>query len=106
MTHSATHMAHAEPAPTPARKPVQRTRFDRWLYDFDIDNKTAGQLLGVHPMTIGRYRKLFDDPARQVPTANFIRDVERVSGGLVRFEDWHRPCDVVYLTPPADGAAQ
>lgn len=80
----------------PVLRPVQRIKFDRWLFDFNIDNATAARLLNCHPLTIGRYRKLFDDPNRPKPNADFIRAVEQLTAGAVTFEDWFRPCDVTY----------
>jgi hypothetical protein len=82
----------------PAAKPALRVKFDRWLFDFDIDNVEAGRLLNVHPLTIGRYRKRFDDPDRRVPDALFMKAVFELTRGVVEFEDWFRPCGVAYLS--------
>lgn len=96
----------AMPDCPPRPQPVQRTKFDRWLFDCDIDNVAAGKLLNAHPISVGRWRKRYDDPKRQVPPTRVIRDVVSLSDGVVQFEDWDRPCEVAYLTPAADGAGQ
>lgn len=94
------------PNRAPPEQPARRIKFDRWLFDYDIDNVAAAKHLDVHPLSIGRWRKKFDDPARRIPPIKIIRAVEQLSSGVVQFEDWDRPCEVAYLTPVADGAAQ
>lgn len=94
------------PEPAAAPQPARRIKFDRWLFDYDIDNTEAAKQLDVHPLSIGRWRKKFDDPMRRIPPQKIIRAVEHLSDGVVRFEDWDRPCDVAYLTPASDGAGQ
>lgn len=97
---------HATPDRTPLPQPVRRIKFDRWLFDCDIDNVAAGKLLDVHPISVGRWRKRFDDPKRPIPPAKIIRKVEQLSAGVVQFDDWDRPCEVAYLTSAADEAGQ
>lgn len=87
-----------ETSPIAGLKPAMRIKFDRWLFDLDIDNVGAGKLLNVHPLTIGRYRKRFDDPDRRVPDAMFMKAVAELTGGSVEFDDWFRPCEVTYVT--------
>lgn len=78
---------------------AQRTKFDRWLFDRDIDNVRAAEMLDAHPVSVGRWRKRFDDPERRVPPRAKILDIETLTGGDVTLIDWYRPCGVVYVTP-------
>lgn len=89
-------------SPSQAEEPVrlsrvQRTKFDRWLFDHDVDNVSAARMLAVHALSIGRWRKRYDDPGRVIPPTKIIRAVETLTQGEVRFEDWDRPCDVAYV---------
>lgn len=84
---------------------AQRTKFDRWLFDYDIDNVSAARMLDVHALSIGRWRKRYDDPGRVIPPTKIIRAVEALTQGVVRFEDWDRPCDVAYLTEAHEAEA-
>lgn len=85
-----------------ALTPVQRVMFDRWLFDFDLDNVAAGQLFKVHAVTIARWRKRFDDDTRVIPSRAKIAEVAAVSRGIVQPGDWYRPSVATY-GPPAPG---
>lgn len=84
-------------------KPVRRIKFDLWLFEVGLDNVGAGRLLDAHPLTVGRWRKQFDDDRRRVPPADKVRDIFRLSEGVVGLEDWHRPCGISYV--PIDAEA-
>ena len=84
-----------------AHAPVQRIKFDRWMFDHDVDNVTAADLLDAHPVSVGRWRKAFSDPARRIPPPDIIRKVHALTAGAVAPEDWYRPCGVNYLPEPA-----
>lgn len=76
---------------------VRRVKFDRWLFDHGLDNVEAGRLFGAHPLTIGRWRRRFDDPARRVPPKGKIREIDEVTSGEVGLLDWYRPALVLYV---------
>jgi hypothetical protein len=79
--------------------PVQRVKFDRWLWERDIDNVVAAEMFDSHPMSIGRWRKRYDDPDRRVPPAEKVLEIERRTGGEVQLLDWFRPSVVAYVDP-------
>lgn len=87
--------AAAEGFPAPSL-PI---KFDRWLWERDVDNVTAAQVLNVAPMSIGRWRKRFGDPDRRVPPPEKILEIERATDGEVQLLDWFRPCPVAYVDP-------
>jgi uncharacterized radical SAM superfamily Fe-S cluster-containing enzyme len=89
-------MSETEAQTRPVR--VRRLKFDWWLFSAGMDNVEAARRLNCHPVTIGRYRKPFDDPSRPTPDAAFIRAAEQLTDGEVSFEDWFRPCDVAFVT--------
>lgn len=80
-------------------KPVQRIKFDRWAFDHGVDNVWLGAQLGAHPVSVGRWRKYYDHPARRLPPPDIIHKIDTLTAGAVRPEDWYRPCEVKYLPP-------
>lgn len=76
---------------------AQRVKFDRWLFDRDIDNVAAAKFFDSHPVSIGRWRKRFDDPDRRVPPSGKIMEIAEKTGGEVGLPDWYRPCGVLYV---------
>lgn len=93
--------ALATPDADAAPAVVQRVKFDVWLWFRDIDNIAASVMFDAAPMTIGRWRKRFDDPDRRVPTAEKIAEIEAKTAGDVGLQDWLRPCPVTYVDPDA-----
>lgn len=61
-------MPHQQDAPS-----VQRSPFDRWLWERNINNVEAGRLLKRSAMTIGRWRAALSDPRRRIPDEESMR---------------------------------
>lgn len=94
-----------EKTPPSQLEQVQRTLFDRYLFDRDLDNQQAANLFGVHPITIGRWRKRFDDPERRVPPRRKVREIASLTAGVVGEIDWHRPAYPTGYAPTPPQAA-
>ncbi|MDP3853642.1 hypothetical protein [Phenylobacterium sp.] len=86
-----------DPVALAAHSPLQRIKFDRWMFDHGLDNIACAELLGAHPMSVGRWRKPYDDPARRIPHADMIHKITLISAGQVQPEDWYRACGVRYV---------
>lgn len=90
-------------------EPLQRNEFDRWLWERDIDNVAAGRELGLHPLTVGRYRKPFGHSERRTPDVEALARIKAYTGGEIdelAFVPPHlRPGYVAPDAPAQDAAA-
>lgn len=71
--------------------PIERSPFDRWLWENNISNVEAGKRLGRHPLTIGRWRKPLSDPARRIPDQEGMKAISRMTGGELGPPDFYEP---------------
>ncbi len=92
-----------KPALPPA--PVQRTPFDRWLWERDISNVAAGERLGRHEVTVARWRLPFSSEKRRIPDAAVIRDIEEWTQGEVGPADFYPPSNQNAVRAFTEGAA-
>lgn len=89
---------------TPAApQAIQRTPFDRWLWERHVLNAEAGEALGVTGETVRRYRLPFGDQGRRIPDEELLEKIFAWTSGAITPADFYPP----HLGRPAptEGAA-
>ena len=87
-------------APHAAPATIQRTPFDRWLWERDIDNAVAGQRIGVHAETVRKYRLPFGHRMRRVPAEATLTEIFAWTAGEITPAHFYPP----ELRRPAEAA--
>ena len=87
-----------------APQAVQRTPFDRWLWEQDIDNATAAADLGVVGETVRRYRLPFGHSGRRTPDPAMVEKIFAYTRGAITPAD-HYPSKLSVRREPEGAAA-
>lgn len=71
------------PSPPPPRPTLDRTPFDRWLWERGYTNIAAAEELSVIPETVRRWRLPFSDPLRRIPDEEAMERIFEFTAGEI-----------------------
>ena len=79
-----------------------RPALHAWLKSSDYTQETFASELGVVPLQVRRWCKLFSDPTRAIPREPQIEQIYNLTGGAIGPADFYPP----HLRPAPDVAEQ